>query len=93
MSLTKTRIEIRTLSNQTTDPIRAGEKMLEATESNTKLARKTQSVNLLQGLLVRKVGTNVVEKVAKMMSEEDERDEALVEKLMRIMVWLAQQLK
>ena len=88
MSLTKTRIDIRTLSNSTTDPKRAGEKMLVAAKANTKLARKTQSVNLMEGLLVRRVGTNLVEKIAKMMADDDERDERLVVKLMSIMVWL-----
>ena len=32
--------------------------MLEATKANIKLAKKTASANLLEGLLVRKVGTN-----------------------------------
>lgn len=48
--------------------------MLEATKANIKLAKKTASANLLEGLLVRKVGTNIVEKIAMRMTYEKERN-------------------
>ena len=84
MSCTQTRIELRTLSNFSTDPQRAGVKMVEATKSNVKLARQVQAVNLIEGLVIRKVGTNAIEKLAKVLTEESERNEGVVVKLMRI---------
>ena len=80
------------LSNHTTDPQRAGEKMVEAVKSNVKLARKTQAVNLVEGLETRKVGTNAVEKVAKVLTEDKEkRNEGVVLKLMVIVKGLAKE--
>ena len=65
--------------------------MVEAKKSNVKLARKTQAVNLVEGLEIRKVGTNAVEKVAKVLTEEIERNESVVIKLLKIVKGLAKE--
>ena len=60
------RIEIRQLASYTTDPLRAGEGMLEACKLGETRTKKMLSVNLLKGLRKRRVGTNSVEKMAKL---------------------------
>ena len=64
--------------------------MVEAVKS--KLTRKTQEVNLLERLENRKVGTNAVEKVAKVLTEDKEhRNEGVVLKLLKIVKDLAKE--
>ena len=65
------RIEIRHLASFTTDPLRAGEGMLEACKLGVKRTKKVLSVNLLKGLRKRRTGTAVVEKMAKILTEEE----------------------
>ena len=84
MSSTNTRIQIRDLASFTTDPERAGEKMLEAAKVNVQLVKKVQAKNLLEGLKVRKVGTHVTEKAAKMLMMSEVREESVVVKLVEI---------
>ena len=84
MSSTNTRIQIRDLASFTTDPERAGEKMLEAAKVNVQLVKKVQAKNLLEGLKVMKVGTHVTEKAAKMLMMSEVREESVVVKLVEI---------
>ena len=60
MPSTQTRIQIRQLSNFTTDPSKSGEKMLMANLVNIKPAKIVQKVNLLVGLEIRKIGINAI---------------------------------
>ena len=78
------RIEIRHLASFTTDPLRAGEGMLEACKLGVKRTKKVLSVNLLKGLRKRRTGTAVVEKMAKILTEEKRRNERVVVQLLDI---------
>ena len=60
--------------------------MLEATKANNKLAGEVQKVNLLEGLEIRKVGTNSIEKAAKLVTEDQQRDGNVVVSLVKIAV-------
>ena len=84
MTCTNTRIQIRNLSNYTTDPQRAGEMMLKAAKANIKLTKKVLTANLHEGLHRRRVGTNKVEQVAMMLAEGNVRDENIVTKILQI---------
>ena len=84
MSRTQTRHQVRHLANFTTDPNKAGEKMLEAIKSLEKVTRRQRALNLIQGLVIKKVGTHSIEKAAKLVTGEEERDENVVTKLMKI---------
>ena len=84
MTCTNTRIQIRDLASYTTDPHRAGEIMLEAAKTNVKHTKKVIASNLMKGLHIRKVGTNKVEKVARVLTEENERNEGVVTKILEI---------
>ena len=64
--------------------MRAGEKMLKAAKVNIILVKKVEATNLLEGLKVRKVGTNVTEKVANLLLKSEERNESVIEKLLQI---------
>jgi len=68
----------------TTDPQRAGEKMLEAAKASCNLTKKVQTKDLLEGLETRRIGTNEIEKMAKKLVMEEVRDERVVVKLVRI---------
>ena len=85
MSVTKTRHSIRDLASFTTDPYKAGEKMLEAVKSLEKVTRRQRALNLVHGLVVKKIGTNNVEKAAILVVGNDERDEGVVVRLMKIL--------
>ena len=84
MTCTNTRIKIRYISSFTTDPQRAGERMLEAAKTSCKLIKKVQTKDLLEGLETRRIGTNEIEDMAKKLVKEDFRDETVVVKLVRI---------
>ena len=88
MTCTNTRIQIRNLSNFTTDAQTSGETMLEAAKASIKLTRKVLASNLMEGLQTRRVGTHKVEKVARMITGEDERNESVVKKILDIEVEL-----
>ena len=88
MTCTNTRIQIRNLSNFTTDAQTSGETMLEAAKASIKLTRKVLASNLMEGLQTRRVGTHKVEKVARMITEEEERNESVVKKILDIEVEL-----
>ena len=90
MTCTNTRIQIRNLSNLTTDPHRAGDKMLEAVKANVKLVKKVQVKNLLEGLEKRRIGTNEIEIMAKKLVNSEDRDEAVVVRLVGIVKEAAQ---
>ena len=81
MTCTETRIKIRTLATSTTDPDKASEMMLEAAKNKIKLTKRVLAVNLLKGLRRRRIGTHTLEKAAKLVTEEDERDEKVVIKI------------
>ena len=89
MTSTWTKIEIRNLANFTTDPQRAGETMIEATKLNVKMTKKVLLVNMLKGLRTRRLGTNQIE-MSKDLTEEGNRDEKVVVKLMDIAVKAAE---
>ena len=78
MTSTVTRIQLRTLSTSTTDPNKSGELMLEAAKQSVKSTRRMQAFNLVRGLKTRRVGTHVVEKAAKTLTQEKERNESVV---------------
>ena len=81
MTSTETRIKLRTLATSTTDPNKAGEMMLEAAKSTVKMTKRVLAFNLVKGCRRRRVGTHVVEKAAKMLTETDERDEGVMRKM------------
>ena len=62
--------------------------MLEAAKLNIKLSRRVLTSNLHEGLHTRRVGTNKIEKVAKMLTEDDERDENVVAKILLLEIAL-----
>ena len=70
----------------TTDPQKSGELMLEAAKQSVKSTKRMQSLNLVKGLRVRRLGTNGVEKMAKELVQDDVRNEGVVIKLMDIVV-------
>ena len=74
MTFTNTRMEVRYLANLTTDPRRTGEKMLKAAKANVNLVKKVQTRNLLEGLEVRRLGTNEIETMAKKLVNGPERE-------------------
>ena len=84
MTSTRTRIQIRQLAQNTTAS--AGEKMIEAAKQGVKRTKKVLALNLLRGLRKRRLGTPAVEKMAKNLMEEMERQENVVIKLMDIAV-------
>ena len=86
MSSSVTRATLRNLATTTTDPTKAGEKMLEAAKYSVKMTKRMTALNLVKGLKVRRLGTNSVEKAAKDLTEEKERNEGVVVKLMEIVV-------
>ena len=86
MTSTETRIKIRTLATSTTDPQRSGEMMLEAAKQSVKMTKRVLALNFVKGCRRRRVGTQAVEKMAKILTEQDERDERVVIKLMEIAV-------
>ena len=86
MTSTVTRIQLRNLSTSTTDPNRSGELMLEAAKKSVKSTRRMQALNLVRGLKTRRVGTHVIEKTAKTLTQEKERNESVVIKLLDIVV-------
>ena len=59
MTSTKTRMHIRELSNFTTDPLRAGEAMLEAVKCCVKSTKRLLAVNFLKGMRKRRIGTRI----------------------------------
>ena len=58
--------------------------MLEAAKSRTKMTKMMLKVDTLKGLMDRKVGTNSIEKAAKLVIEEPIRNETVVVKLVQI---------
>ena len=86
MTSTETRIKLRTLSTSTTDPDKAGELMLEAAKLTVKMTKRVLAYNLVKGLQRRRLGFPAVEKAAKILTENDERDEGVIMKLMDIVV-------
>ena len=78
MTCTVTRVELRKLATTTTDPMRAGETMLEAAKQSIKMTKRETALDLVKGLRQRKIGTNEVENV--------KRNEGVVIKLMDIVV-------
>ena len=84
MTSTRTRIHIRQLAQNSTAS--AGEKMIEAAKQGVKRTKKVLALNLLRGLRKRRLGTPAVEKMAKNLMEEMERQENVVIKLMDIAV-------
>ena len=48
-------MQLRYLSNFTTDPQRTGEAMLEAAKSAVKMTKSVLAVNLLKGLMARRL--------------------------------------
>ena len=68
MTSTWARIQLRHLASFTTDHTRAGEDMIEACKLGAKRTRRMLSVNLLKGLRKRRVGTNTLEKIAKIFT-------------------------
>ena len=56
--------------------------MIEAAKQGVKRTKKVLSLNLLRGLRKRRMGTPAVEKMAKNLMEEKERQENVVIKLM-----------
>ena len=69
-----TRVRIRHLSTTTTDPNKAGEKMLEAVKENIKMTKRVTALNLLKGLKQRRCGTAAIEKAAKLLVDDEVRD-------------------
>ena len=86
MTSTETRIKIRTLATSTTDSNKSGELMLEAAKQRVKMTKRVLAFNFVKGCRMRRVGTQVVEKMAKILTELEERDEGVVNKLMDIVV-------
>ena len=86
MTCTNTRIQIRNLSSFTTDAQTSGETMLEAAKASITLTRRVLALNLMEGLQTRRVGTHKIEKVARMITGEEERDESVVKKILEISV-------
>ena len=86
MTSTVTRIQLRNLSTSTTDPNKSGELMLEAAKQSVKSTRRMQAFNLVRGLKSRRVGTHFIEKAAKTLTQESERNESVVIKLLDIVV-------
>ena len=89
MTSTRTRIHIRQLAQNSTAS--AGEKMKEAAKQGVKRTKKVLALNLLRGLRKRRLGTPAVEKMAKNLMEENERQENVVIKLMDIAVRSAEE--
>ena len=58
--------------------------MLEAAKARTKMTKMMLKVDTLKGLLDRKVGTNGIEKAAKLVTDDPVRNETVVIQLMRI---------
>ena len=77
---------IRTLATSTTDPNKSGELMLEAAKTRVKMTKRVLAFNFVRGCRRRRVGTEVVEKMGKVLTEMEERDEGVVLKLMDIVV-------
>ena len=67
MTSTETRIKIRTLATSTTDPQRSGEIMLEAAKQSVKMTKRVLALNFVKGCRRRRVGTQAVEKMAKIL--------------------------
>ena len=86
MTSTVTRIYLRNLSTSTTDPNRSGELMLEAAKLSVKSTKRMQAFNLVRGLRIRRVGTHQIEKAAKTLTQDKERNEPVVIKLLDIVV-------
>ena len=65
--------------------------MIEAAKQGVKRTKKVLALNLLRGLRKRRLGTPAVEKMAKNLMEENERQENVVIKLMDIAVRSAEE--
>ena len=63
--LSQTFAQIRNLSNQLPDPIRADRAMHQLLCTNVKLTRKVLTKNLLKTMMKKNIGTNDVEKYVK----------------------------
>ena len=70
-------MRIRNLATSTTDPNQAGELMLEATKQRVKMTKKILALDFLKGLKRRRLGTPLVEKAAKSLTESSERNEQI----------------
>ena len=60
--------------------------MLEAAKQKVKMTKRVLALDFVKGCRKRRVGTHMVEKVAKLLTEQEERDEAVVIRLMDIVV-------
>ena len=58
--------------------------MIEACKLGVKRTRRMLSVNLLKGLKKRIVGTNTFEKIAKILTEENVRNEKVIVEIGKI---------
>ena len=58
--------------------------MLEAAKARTKTTKLMLKVDTLKGLIDRKVGTHSIEKAPKLVTDDSERNESVVVKLMNI---------
>ena len=73
-------MRIRNLATSTTDPNQAGELMLEATKQRVKMTKKILALNYLKGVKRRRLGTPLVERAGKSLTECSERNESVVVK-------------
>ena len=64
--------------------------MLEAAKQRVKMTQKILALNYLKGVKRRRLGTPLVEKAAKSLTECSERNESVVVKLMEIVVTSAE---